>query len=307
MSENGFTPYDLLILQEARASARLDGETITLTPPQGPPMEPQVHSQIMEVTPDLAREWLDHNDVNRNLRPARIYQYARAMTDGHWTITNDDICISTEGRLLNGQHRLNAVVRAGIPVKMGVKFNVPEKAMAHMDRGAARTTSDVLRLLGENDTALLAAVTRQVWLFENGLFETQNDVIPNDDELIDTLAAHPEIRDSLTAARKWRLDCPPTPLAFAHWLIGNVNGGDAANRYAEALSTRANEPLGSAVHAVNNRLAEARRARTRPATKEYVYLLVKGWNYWASGKTVSKLSLTPRGEGHIPTITEWSD
>lgn len=310
MSENGFTPHDLLLLQEAISSVRLDGETVSIEtspPPQGPPMDDQIHSTIVSVTPDLARTWLASNDVNRSLRPGRVEQYARAMTSGHWTVTNDDICLSPEGRLLNGQHRLNAVIRAGIPVRLGVKYNVPESSMVHMDRGAARTMSDVLRLSGETNTPLLAALLRQAWLHENGRFDDQHNTPINDDELLDLLARHPEIRESVRAAMRWRLDCPPTPVAFTHWLLSQVNGREVADMYIEALHTRANEPAGSAVHAVANRISEARRARVRPGTNEYVHLMLKGWNYWAKGRPVSKLGLTPRGETFIPKIAEWSE
>lgn len=281
----------------------------THIPPAEGTMTTTPVAQTVDVTPDMARDWLTSNHVNRNLKNGRVTQYARAMANGQWTLSNDAICIDTEGTLLNGQHRLNAVIQADVTVPMLVMTGVATEHMRHMDRGVPRSTSDTLRMMGETQTPPLAALLRVIWVYENSTLALMKSTIINDDEIIATLEAHPEARDSVRAAYRNRIDAPPTPVAFVHWLIAQKNGAEVADMFINQVATRANEPLRSPVHAVANRLAEARRERTRPSTVEYAYLLMKGWNYWATGKQVSKMSMTPKAgsEITIPEPVEWSN
>jgi hypothetical protein len=68
------------------------------------------------ITPDMAADLLAVNVSNRNVRQRRVDQYARDMQVGRWQPTGEPITISDTGKLLNGQHRLMAVVQAGVTV-----------------------------------------------------------------------------------------------------------------------------------------------------------------------------------------------
>ncbi len=76
------------------------------------PFGPKVAVSIVAVTPDTARRWLQRNGINRPLRDYRINLYASEMVAGRWTVDASAICFDSQDRLLNGQHRLHAVVRS---------------------------------------------------------------------------------------------------------------------------------------------------------------------------------------------------
>lgn len=266
------------------------------------------HSYV-NVTPDMARRWLLRNSANRNLRAAKINQYARDMEAGRWTLSNDDICFAPDGTLLNGQHRLNAVIKSGRTVLMGIKRNVPPAARQNMDSGASRTPADVLRFAGEAHASLLGSALKQAILIETGrIYQDTNTHAVSRGEQVEFLAAHPELRGSvaLVGRIKQNIDAPPTALAIAHWLITLTNGSDLADLYINQLAKRVGEPEGSAVHAVDSRLREVRRNRNSYSTRYFVYLLIKGWNYYAAGKAVTKLQMAPKGEFRLPTVARWS-
>ena len=301
------------LVREAQASVRLDGEThvvegYTPSPTEGTSaMSAPAHlptttitSAIVNVTPAQAQQWLNGNAVNRSLRPLRVAQYARAMTAGHWVITNDDICFAPDGTLLNGQHRLSAIVTSGQTIPLSIKWNVPREAMVHMDHGASRTLSDVLRMTGEAYGPALGALIRQVWLYENGL---SGSTQINNDEALATLDAHPELRESVRATYRWRIDAPPTATGMTHWLIMRENGQEWADKFVEQVSTRVSEPAGSAIHALGNRIFEARRRRENPPIKHWIALFVRAWNHWATDNHVRTLSLAPGdAEVTIPPV-----
>jgi hypothetical protein len=107
------------------------------------------------VTPASARAMLDANTGNRAIRRAVVAQMARAILAGEWRITHQGIAIAPCGRLLDGQHRLNAIVEAGIPVLMAVARNVPADSFAVIDGGGVSAGKRQLRDIMAADPRVL--------------------------------------------------------------------------------------------------------------------------------------------------------
>lgn len=118
-------------------------------------MKPPFRIEWVEVNPELAKTWLAKNppDKNRNLRDSTVEAYARDMVGGRWAPNHQAIAFKTNGDLMDGQHRLSALVLAGVTLPFLVCFGVPEKiegvkadVMDTIDRGNPRSVADVLRL-----------------------------------------------------------------------------------------------------------------------------------------------------------------
>jgi len=99
---------------------------------------------IMEITPDLAAEFLKRNTGNRTIRKTAVVQYADDLRRGNWKLTHQGVAISPSGRLLDGQHRLSAIVQSGIAAQMVVALDVDEGAYTVIDRGKPRRLTDAL-------------------------------------------------------------------------------------------------------------------------------------------------------------------
>lgn len=105
--------------------------------------------QTLFVTPEQAEEWLARNaGFQRKLRESVVDKYARDMTNGEWQLTHQGIAFDADGKLIDGQHRLAAIVSAGVPVKMLVVMDSPSAAYDHLDLGYGRTACDVLKAQG---------------------------------------------------------------------------------------------------------------------------------------------------------------
>lgn len=115
-----------------------------LTPPRS------IHFEVVDVTPEMAQRLIDNSAINRPLRDGAVKKHARAMVAGRWDLSHQGIAIDTDGRLIDGQHRLHAVVQAGVPVRMLVAMDVPKVAMQHIDTGTARTARDIFMIGGES-------------------------------------------------------------------------------------------------------------------------------------------------------------
>jgi hypothetical protein len=115
-----------------------------------PPAETKApYNVVMEVGPDLAARWLDGNTHNRPLRSALVDRFARDMQAGRWQLTHQGIAFDPDHVLIDGQHRLWAVVISGVTVRMRVFFNEPLESMQAVDTGLVRSNFDVLHLTGE--------------------------------------------------------------------------------------------------------------------------------------------------------------
>lgn len=106
-----------------------------------------MNSSTITITPDLAREYLAKNiDKNRPIRKALVHAYAEQMKRGEWKITPQGISFDQKGRLIDGQHRLMAVIESGAKVPMYVTTGVPVDRMLMIDCGAKRTAADILSI-----------------------------------------------------------------------------------------------------------------------------------------------------------------
>ena len=105
----------------------------------------------MWIAPDLALEWLEQtNTNNRKLSQKHVDRLARDMTEGKWVLTHSGIAFGPDGTLLDGQHRLWAIVESGISVEMFVWRGVEPEAMMTIDCGKTRSMADILNIAGEN-------------------------------------------------------------------------------------------------------------------------------------------------------------
>lgn len=130
-------------------------------------------SKWVDVGPDLATTWLEHNICNRPLRASVVNAYARQMIRGEWLPIPQGIAFDTSGALLNGQHRLSAIVQSGVTVRLMVTTGVPShiagktvRPMDLMDTGAPRSVSDQLAVQhGIRQGTVLTAIVRAMLSF----------------------------------------------------------------------------------------------------------------------------------------------
>lgn len=75
-----------------------------------------VKAEVVEITPQFAEFMLSCSSGNRNINRKRVSLYADAMKNGEWVENGESIIVSTTGNVIDGQHRLSAVVMAGCTI-----------------------------------------------------------------------------------------------------------------------------------------------------------------------------------------------
>lgn len=120
----------------------------------------KLSSSVETITPAKAAEYLAKSGPNRNPISAVLDRYVRDLREGRWEVTGQPIIFSTQGKLLDGQHRLLACVEADRPITTLVVRGVSPSAFAKMDIGRSRTAGDVLSASNFNHAKLIAAAAR---------------------------------------------------------------------------------------------------------------------------------------------------
>ena len=103
--------------------------------------------RIETITPDIARAYLAHNMVNRAVSSNRVDAYAKTMKAGNWQLNGEAIRFNKNGELIDGQHRLLAIIKAGISVQMVVMSDI-DNSVSVYDRGRNRSVTDALVIEG---------------------------------------------------------------------------------------------------------------------------------------------------------------
>jgi len=98
------------------------------------------------ITPELAGYMLAYNQNNRPLSPGKVKRLAGKMSAGNWIFTHQGMGFSTEGQLIDGQHRLAAIMSSGIASEYIVTYGLSPDAFDHVDTEGGRSASDLLAI-----------------------------------------------------------------------------------------------------------------------------------------------------------------
>lgn len=108
----------------------------------------QIQSAVIPISPAIAAQLLTKNfSTNRKLSPGVIARYASEMVKGYWGV-GAGISFSEDGYLVDGQHRLNAVIKAGVEVPFLVTIGVPADSYRTYDQSMTRTHAHLLTIGG---------------------------------------------------------------------------------------------------------------------------------------------------------------
>lgn len=118
-----------------------------------------VQITIETISPEMARQLLTRmTQRQRPLATTLVDKYAKDMLAGEWVLTGEPIQVGSDGLVMNGNHRLHAIIRANIPVNIAVAYNVDTRAFRYIDSGKTRTVADRLAIGGLKSATSVAAI-----------------------------------------------------------------------------------------------------------------------------------------------------
>lgn len=255
---------------------------------------------IETVTPETAEAWLGKNMVNnRKLRSAAVAKYSRDMKAGTWQLNGESIKFDRNGELLDGQHRLHAIVHAGVSIDLLVVRNLDPNHYQSVDTGLRRGYRDVLKLRGETNTAILAATLARItnWNAGERAFSGRNVQELTFADMDRTLEENPHIRDLVKEANRLyrRSNLPPALFTTLFYIFDQIDSDDAAE-FMRLVATGDGLNSDHPIYLLRKRLAEERQRPGSPSAKLLMGLTIKAWNAWRKGETPRIVSYSPGGK-----------
>lgn len=259
----------------------------------------QLHVELVEVTPIRAQHWLDRlHDDQRNWREAKVEQYARDMAAENWHLTGDTVKLTPDEKLLDGQHRLRAVVKAKATVPLLVAYNVDPKVMPVLDTGLARTFADTMTAHGVKSAVGMSALVRRVLQWEGANYTSRGSAYnPTHPEMLARFELSPEL---FIAALSRGADAQRQGLGFAvttgaAFFVMRGIDNDAAHEFFDGYISGANLPPDHPVLTLRNRVLRA-RSEERLKAYEVLALFIRAWNAAREDRTLLRLQVSTSGK-----------
>lgn len=132
-----------------------------------------IRSIYVEMTPDLAQRYLDTMRENRKYDSRWVAKLTEVIKNGEWILDGNCIKMDENGHLIDGQHRLRAVVASGETVTMEVKSGFKHDAINVIDAFTKpRSLADVATLNGIADAAATSCIISAYFRERNGYSDT---------------------------------------------------------------------------------------------------------------------------------------
>ena len=250
---------------------------------------PQI--EALTITPAMASEWLKSNTHNRPARKAHVARLANEMVKGNWQLNGETIKFDTWGRLIDGQHRLMAIIEASQPLTMHVCTGLAADSdvFATIDVGLNRSAGSVLAMHGiKYATEIAAGIAFMKQTFGNST-STQK---ASNAETLQTYLANPEKWQKIAAIASTNeiREIVRKPV-FSVWLWDALDVSEPqALDFVEMFRTGANLEINHPVLTLRRSLtAKTENVNNAKFRFDQYYRLCIAWNAWRDGRTLQRI------------------
>lgn len=262
------------------------------------PLGTSVTTQVMEVDADMAREWLESMAPNRKVSRVNLENLVRAMEEDRWHTDGSPIKFNTKGQLIDGQHRLYAIIHTNKPQTFLVVWGVDDQAMTTLDTGKTRNRGDVLAIHDPSlvDVNTVAGVATIMLRWHKGARNNKlrNEYVSNDEIVRFYDANKDDIQDATRHGRRLSRSIgagSSAAFGLTYWLFGMIDQEDAEffwDRLNDGQGLESGNPI-YALRELLRREATASSTRDRMRADVVVALIIKAWNAYRDGEEITLL------------------
>lgn len=269
-------------------------------------------SVVETITPAKAQEYLNMSGGNRNISKAVVDSYAMTMKAGKWLLNGEAIVFDLDGILLNGHHRLHAIIKAGVPIQTFVTRGVEHESYTTFDCGRHRTVGQLIGMQGIKNYNAVASAVQLSYRLKHGfsisessnatkrLGKTNSDMIAyfnTDVELFIEAGAF---------STQIRCECPILDQSIVggtfHYLVRMCGYGKETVKGFFRMVCSYNTCDNPSLNALRLRLLKNRESKLERLHRTVLYaFIIKTWNAYVTGKNISCLKYNPEKEKY-PTF-----
>lgn len=264
----------------------------------------QMKIDIVTMTPEMAAQILSEKNLrNRRLRPSVVRKYSHAIRTGQWRLTQQGVAIGSDGTLLDGQHRLAAIVDADTPIQIALATDCDPTTFSVLDTGMARLAADVLHMKGASYSNHLAAGLKMYLLMQNYSDKVWSGAAPH-------YPTHAEIGDlfddreddasfasalAASAHSSCRQISRSATVAFTLLCIDAEHNRDRIEQFCVRLGSGVGledtSPILRLRAALTNGILATKRTSGGRLSQTHLACLIKAFNYWNEGVAIKVFKL----------------
>jgi len=248
------------------------------------------------ITPEIAAEYISKEKMptNRNLVQRHVDRLVYSMETGQWLeATGQPIIFNDAGHLIDGQHRMWALIETGQSHHFQVMRGLPSETIWVLDTGKSRGIPDFLSMAGEKNCNVLGAAINAFYYWEttNHLEASGSKrPAPTSQDAFRILEAHPGLRESTIignalnrairgGAGRW---------AAIYYILAQIDQEDADD-FVHRATYGDNLQDTHPIFLLRKRFLEniLTNHKIRPGVSDA--LILKAWNMYRRGETAQKL------------------
>lgn len=247
--------------------------------------------EILRVTPSLAKEWLNKNHKNRKVNNVNLKFLISEMENGRWMDNGASISFDVDNNLIDGQHRLLAIIDTGMAFDFSIVTGLSPDTFATFDTGKIRSAPDVLGAEGysysSNKASFISAIltgNKERFSFKSA---ARQQKLSNAQVLDYCIENNHWIEPIIMKSYSINTDSKPrilstTQIAYIAYMIGGQNPSEEVYDFLSNICG-VNRNNGTATNYVFKKLYEAKTEKIALHFNWIMGMTIKAWNLFIFG------------------------
>lgn len=263
-------------------------------------------SEIRKITPQIAAEMLKRNSGNRPITDRHVRFLVNEMKNGNWMFDGQPIRFSEGGTLLDGQHRLTAIIESDTTHEFLVVTGIAKEAFKVMDTGKNRTAGEVFTLDGVANGNDLAAATRIIINIKSDIYgrNSAHDR-PSNSDILNFFHEHPSIKDNFNGVRVlyegFNKVLTMSQIIAYRYLMAERHALQSETFWSKLCHGLGLEE-GSPIKVLRHKLISDKLSKASLPTSEKVALIFKAWNFYREDNNDVKFLRWNRASEKFPVL-----
>lgn len=248
------------------------------------------------VSPRMAKEWLKKNENNRPVNKRWVSVLAKAMSAGKFKYNADTIRFDTKGNLLDGQHRLLAIIRSNTSVLVDIVVGLQADVFSTMDQNKNRSSTDIAKTSGFTNFRVAGSAVKSIIGINLGDYKRSfNPYIPAYDveEFYKNNPKYDDVCEVASKIAKGHKMVSKTWVATYLWIFSDYDW-DKAEQFVTQVAQGTNLKAGSPVLKLRNFIEKVKLTPSLSMNRGALRALtIKAWNAFVTDTPIKKLKFNP--------------
>jgi hypothetical protein len=251
------------------------------------------------ITPILASAYLQFNTSNRPLSSHKVKYYSSQMKEGKWKFNGDTIRFSDDNRLIDGQHRLAAIIESGVAQEMLVTRGLDANVFDTIDNGLTRRASDVLSIEGVKNYKVVASGVNKFLTYKKAGNPYHGGLKSSHSEILEFVRSNPQSEDAGTCTASCAFGkkyITASAVCFGY-LVAFDDGVEHEKimDFFSRLDHPENGKIGDVTFKLRDRLMQSYADKYKMTQYEKTALMMKAMRLFFAGRDVKVLKISTIG------------